>query len=151
MSHTPQLPGAYNEVEKKYNFNPYFAEVKPILEQGDWVMANLETPIAGKEFGYTGYPTFNAPIELAEALKNAGFNLFSTANNHSLDKGERGLLRTLEHLKSLDLQAIGTASSQEEADSLIISEKMESKWVCFLTPMVRMVFPFRKANRIWLH
>ncbi|WP_232242800.1 CapA family protein [Paenibacillus sp. GSMTC-2017] len=123
MSHSPQLPGSYNATEKKYNFDPFFEEVKPILKQGDWVMANLETPIAGKEYGYTGYPSFNAPLELAEALKNAGFNLFSTANNHSLDKGEKGLLRTLEHLKGLELQAVGTASSQEEADALIISEK----------------------------
>lgn len=123
MSHSPQLPGAYDAALGVYDFNPFFAEVKDILGQGDWIMANLETPIAGADFGYTGYPTFNAPFELAEALKNAGFNLLSTANNHSLDKGERGLLRTLEHLKELDLQAIGTASSQEEADSLIISEK----------------------------
>lgn len=122
MSHTPQLPGAYDAKLGVYNFDPFFQEVKDILGQGDWIMANLETPIAGADFGYTGYPTFNAPFELAEALKNAGFNLLSTANNHSLDKGERGLLRTLEHLKELNLQAIGTASSQEEADALIISE-----------------------------
>ncbi|RJX37795.1 CapA family protein [Paenibacillus pinisoli] len=123
MSHSPQLPGAYDAALGVYDFNPFFAEVKDILGQGDWIMANLETPIAGADFGYSGYPAFNAPYELAEALKNAGFNLLSTANNHSLDKGERGLLRTLEHLKELDLQAIGTADSQEEADSLIISEK----------------------------
>jgi len=123
MSHSPQLPGAYDAALGVYDFNPFFAEVKDILGQGDWIMANLETPIAGADFGYSGYPAFNAPYELAEALKNAGFNLLSTANNHSLDKGERGLLRTLEHLKELDLQAIGTAASQEEADSLIISEK----------------------------
>ncbi|MFF2887514.1 CapA family protein [Paenibacillus sp. NPDC057967] len=123
MSHSPQLPGAYDAKLGVYDFNPFFAEVKDILSQGDWIMANLETPIAGADFGYSGYPTFNAPYELAEALKNAGFNLLSTANNHSLDKGERGLLRTLEHLKELDLQAIGTAFSQEEGDALIIAEQ----------------------------
>ncbi|REK77181.1 CapA family protein [Paenibacillus paeoniae] len=123
MSHSPQLPGAYDANTGVYDFNPFFEEVKDILGQGDWIMANLETPIGGANFGYTGYPSFNAPFELAEALKNAGFNLLSTANNHSLDKGERGLLKTLEHLKELDLQAIGTASSQEEADALIIAEQ----------------------------
>lgn len=123
MSHTPQLPGAYDKETGKYNFDPFFADVKPILQQGDWIMANLETPIAGEDFGYTGYPTFNAPVELAEALRDAGFNLLSTANNHSLDKGEKGLLRTLEHLKELGLQPIGTASSQEEADRLVVSER----------------------------
>ncbi|MFD0958891.1 CapA family protein [Paenibacillus chungangensis] len=123
MSHTPQLPGAYDAASKTYNFDPYFAGVKPILEKGDWVMANLETPIAGASFGYTGYPTFNAPVELAEALNNAGFNLLSTANNHSLDKGEKGLLATLDNLRELGMQHIGTAASQEEADTLVISEK----------------------------
>jgi len=123
MSHSPQLPGAYNPATGVYDFTPFFENVKPILSEGDWVMANLETPIAGADFGYSGYPTFNAPTELAEALKNAGFNLLSTANNHSLDKGEKGLLRTLDNLKEIGLQAFGTASSQEEADALVISEK----------------------------
>ncbi|NIK77680.1 poly-gamma-glutamate synthesis protein (capsule biosynthesis protein) [Paenibacillus castaneae] len=123
MMHTPQLPGAYDKQTNRYNFDPFFEEVKPILQQGDWVIANLETPIAGVEFGYTGYPTFNAPTELAEALKNAGFNFLTNANNHSLDKGERGILQTIKNLKSLDFKPIGTASSQEEADSLTLSEK----------------------------
>lgn len=123
MSHTPQLPGAYDAEHDTYDFTPFFEEVKPILAQGDWVMANMETPVAGKDFGYSGYPTFNAPIELAEALKGAGFNLLSTANNHSLDKGEKGLLRTLEHLKELGFTTVGTAASQEEADTPVITEQ----------------------------
>ncbi|MCR2802935.1 CapA family protein [Paenibacillus soyae] len=123
MSHTPQLPGAYDAELDAYDFTPFFEEVKPIFEDGDWVMANLETPIAGKDYGYTGYPTFNAPVELAQALKAAGFNLLSTANNHSLDKGEKGLLRTLEHLKELGLQSVGTAASPEEAETLVFSEQ----------------------------
>ncbi|MFD0586988.1 CapA family protein [Paenibacillus sp. GCM10027627] len=123
MSHSPQLPGAYDAQTKTYNFKPYFEHVKPVLSGGDWIMANLETPIAGPDFGYTGYPTFNAPIELAEALKDAGFNLLSTANNHSLDKREQGLLKTLDHLKGLGLQAVGTAASQEEAAKPVIVEK----------------------------
>lgn len=123
MMHSPQLPGAYDKASNRYDFDPFFAEVKPVLEQGDWVIANLETPIAGAEFGYKGYPLFNAPVELAEALKTAGFNFITTANNHSLDQGEKGLLRTLENLKSAGLKTAGTAASQEEADRLLLSEK----------------------------
>ncbi|MGO4343984.1 CapA family protein [Paenibacillus sp. MCAF9] len=123
MMHTPQLPGAFDKKTNRYNFKPFFAEVKPILEQGDWVIANLETPIAGVEYGYTGYPTFNAPTELGEAIKDAGFNLITNANNHSLDKGESGVLRTLENLKKLGLPSKGTAASQEEADQAVLSEK----------------------------
>lgn len=123
MMHTPQLPGAYDKSSDRYDFSPFFEEVKPILEQGDWVIANLETPIAGAEFGYPGYPRFNAPIELGEALKAAGFNLITTANNHSLDQGETGLLRTLKNLRELGIPTKGTAASQEEADSIVLSEK----------------------------
>lgn len=123
MMHTPQLPGAFDKKTNRYNFNPFFAEVKPILEQGDWVIANLETPMGGAEFGYSGYPQFNAPAELGEALKAAGFNLITNANNHSLDQGESGILRTIENLKALDIPFKGTASTQEEADSMVLSEK----------------------------
>ncbi|WP_424765996.1 CapA family protein [Paenibacillus sp. sgz302251] len=123
MMHMPQLPGSYDQATGRYNFNSVFTEVKPLLEQGDWVIANLETPIAGIEFGYSGYPQFNAPVELAEALKAAGFNLITNANNHSLDKGENGLLRTLENLKALDLPTAGTAASQKEADTPLLIEK----------------------------
>lgn len=122
MMHSPQLPGSYDATTKTYNFDPFFSEVKPILEQGDWVIANLETPIAGEHFGYTGYPTFNAPVELAEALQNAGFNMLTTANNHSLDKGEKGVLGTIDNLKRLQFMHKGIASSQEEADAPLIAE-----------------------------
>ncbi|MEV5028280.1 CapA family protein [Paenibacillus sp. LPE1-1-1.1] len=123
MMHTPQLPGAFDKKTNRYNFNPFFAEVKPILEQGDWVIANLETPMGGAEFGYSGYPQFNAPAELGEALKAAGFNLITNANNHALDQGESGILRTIENLKALNIPFKGTASTQEEADSMVLSEK----------------------------
>ncbi|KRE38772.1 capsular biosynthesis protein [Paenibacillus sp. Soil522] len=123
MMHTPQLPGAFDKRTNRYNFNPFFAEVKPILAQGDWVIANLETPIAGAEYGFDGYPRFNAPIELGEALKKAGFNLITTANNHSLDQGETGVLRTLKNLRALNIPTKGTAASQEEAEHIVLSEK----------------------------
>ena len=123
MMHAPQVPGAYDKAAKRYNFDPFFEEVSPILKQGDWVIANLETPVAGPKFGYNGYPHFNAPVELAEALKNAGFNLITNANNHSLDQGAEGLLLTLKNLKALGLPYAGTAATQEEADSLLLSEK----------------------------
>ena len=113
--------GAYNN-ETIFDFNPFFEPISSILEDGNWVMANLETPVAGSEFGYTGYPTFNAPTELAEALWNAGFNLLSTANNDSLDKGEKGLLRTLENVHTIGFTTVGTAASLEESQASTIIE-----------------------------
>ncbi|MFD2745478.1 CapA family protein [Paenibacillus yanchengensis] len=123
MSHKPQLPGSYIAAEQRYNFDPIFANVAPILKTGDFVMANLETPIAGKDVGYSGYPLFNAPDELAEALKHAGFNILSTANNHSLDQGEQGLLQTMKTLDKLDVHYVGTALSDEMTKKQVIVEK----------------------------
>lgn len=127
MSHTPQLPGAYNKETDSYDFMPYFEPITSLLDEGDWVMANLETPIAGKEIGYSGYPTFNAPIELAQALWDSGFNVLSTANNHSLDKGEKGILNTLENLHNIGFTTVGTASSTEDAEKITIIDHNDIK------------------------
>lgn len=122
MSHMPQLPGYYNKSTDSYDFNSVFAEIKDYFV-GDWNMANLETPIAGKDYANSGYPTFNAPLELGDALWNAGFNVLSTANNHSLDKGEKGLLRTLENMKAIGFKTVGTYASAEERALPVIIEK----------------------------
>ncbi|MBW7474115.1 CapA family protein [Paenibacillus oenotherae] len=123
MMHMPQLPAYYDKSAKRYDFNPYFTEVKPLLEQGDWSLANLETPISGKELGYSGFPRFNAPSELAEALKYAGFNIVTNANNHSLDRGAEGIARTLRHLEEQGFSTKGTARSKAEAEALTIIER----------------------------
>lgn len=123
MMHSPELPGAYNKKTKSYNFDPFFQDVEPILKEGDWVLANLETPVAGSAFEYTGYPTFNAPVALLDALQNAGFNILTNANNHVLDKGEKGLLLTLAHMKEKGFIIKGSAATQKEADTNIIVEK----------------------------
>ncbi|NBD27829.1 CapA family protein [Paenibacillus sp. T1] len=120
MMHAPQLPGAYDARTKTYNFKPFFAQVKPILEQGDWTLANLETPIAGKPLGLSGYPRFNAPPELADALKYAGFTTVTNANNHAMDRGAQGIAMTLAKLQALGFDTKGTARSKAEADKLTI-------------------------------
>lgn len=122
MTHMPQINGAYDAATDTYGFDSYFTEIKPYLE-GDWAIANLETPLAGREAGYSGYPQFNAPSSLADALKEAGFNILTTANNHALDRRERGLLRTLDVLREKELIAVGTHASQEEADDITIVTK----------------------------
>ncbi|OPA73236.1 capsular biosynthesis protein [Paenibacillus selenitireducens] len=123
MMHMPQLPSYYNKAKGTYNFNPFFTQVKPLLTQGDFVWANLETPIAGADLRYSGFPMFNAPAEVAAALKYAGFNIVSTANNHALDRKEIGVIRTLKRLKEQGLTTKGTAASQAEANELTIITK----------------------------
>lgn len=122
MAHMPQITGAYDKETNTYSFAHYFTEIAPYLE-GDWVIANLETPLAGADLGFSGYPQFNAPVELADALKEAGFNIVTTANNHAMDRREKGVLRTLEALQQRDLLAVGTYASQEEADDILVVTK----------------------------
>lgn len=123
MVHYPQLVSAYSVTTATYSFDDNFEMVAPILQSGDWVIGNLETTLAGSSYPYTGYPQFNSPDELADALVNAGFNILGTANNHSYDRREPGVLRTLEVLKERNLVSVGTHASPEERDAVKIVTK----------------------------
>ncbi|NEN88067.1 MAG: CapA family protein [Okeania sp. SIO3H1] len=125
MMHGMQIKSGYNSQTKTYSYQGFFTEVKDILSAGDWVIGNLETTLAGPESGYTGYPLFNAPVTLADAIKWAGFNILTTANNHSLDRREKGLLKTLENLRDRDIYPVGTAASLAESQEILIVEKNE--------------------------
>ena len=70
LVHTSQYISAYSVTDSTYSFDDHFMEVAPLLKEGDWVIGNLETTFAGPEVGYSGYPMFNTPDELADALKN---------------------------------------------------------------------------------
>ncbi len=123
MMHRPQLPGAYHPETKTYDFRGFFQSVRSTLVDADWAFGNLETPIAGDERGFRGYPLFNAPVALAEALAEAGFDILSTANNHSLDQGYAGLVHTLEILHLQGITPVGTAANQTQASAVVMSEK----------------------------
>jgi len=117
MMHLPQTRSGYDAETNTYNYDSFFSEITPFL-QGDWVIGNLETPLAGEDLRYTGFPEFNAPPELADSLKLAGFNILTTTNNHSLDRREKGILRTLDNLRSRGLIPVGTAATPEEAEEI---------------------------------
>jgi len=122
MMHMPQLPASYDSSADRYDFSPMFGSVKPILQEADWAMANLETPLSA-DGDYSGYPMFNAPHELAAALKGAGFTIVTNANNHSLDRGAKGIERTLKFLRLQGLLTTGTATSEEEAQAPLLVRK----------------------------
>jgi poly-gamma-glutamate capsule biosynthesis protein CapA/YwtB (metallophosphatase superfamily) len=103
-----------------FNFNPFFNYIKPYLSRSDFLFGNMETVLAGKKEGYSGYPLFNSPSDFLAPLKNVGFNLITTANNHALDKGSEGLLRTIRELKKYKLNYDGTFNSQHDRDSIRI-------------------------------
>ncbi|MBA4407276.1 capsule biosynthesis protein CapA [bacterium] len=121
MCHTTQMD--YSRIGKdSFDFKPIFREVKGFLSSADLTIGNLETTIAGKENKYSGYPLFNSPDEYLDALKDAGFDILLTANNHSIDRGKKGVIRTIEKIQSRGMNSIGTYKSQHDRDSLRIFE-----------------------------
>ncbi len=122
MVHKWQLTGAYDAKKQAYDFTPCFAEVKEALSSADLTIGNLETTFGGKERGYTGYPRFSSPDQLADVLQDVGFDILTTANNHCLDSSEKGLLRTLDILEDRGISALGTYRTQEERDAVYLRE-----------------------------
>lgn len=120
MVHGPQLNAQFDISNKTYSFDNNFTYVKKYIEKADYSLANLETTLAGNDVTpYSSYPLFNSPDELADALKNAGFDLLSTINNHSFDKGNLGVSRTLSVLKEKGFDTVGTRENIDDDDFLI--------------------------------
>lgn len=115
MVHDVQYRSVYNWQNKSYDFSPMFAPVREELK-ADLLIGNLETTLGGQELGYSGYPRFNSPDSIVETLKSLGFDLLFTANNHSFDKGEEGLKRTLEVLNKNDIHHTGTFDSPQSRE-----------------------------------
>lgn len=111
MQHKGQLEAARTS-DGSYNYSSCFSLVKKQISQADFAIANLEVTLGGKP--YTGYPAFSAPDEYLKAIKDAGFDILLTANNHCLDRGKHGLERTVQMLDSLKISHLGTYSSKEQ-------------------------------------
>ncbi len=104
-----------------YHFDPVFRYVAPYLAEADYTVANLETKFGGSGLGYSGYPRFNCPESLAGTLTRAGVDLLATANNHTMDMGWTGIVKTLEYTEAAGLAHVGTARSQAERDRVFIA------------------------------
>ncbi|MGG0937761.1 CapA family protein [Brevibacillus centrosporus] len=123
MMHQEQLDASWNPGKKEYDFHSFFTNVVPLFREADWVIGNLETTMSGREAGYSGYPMFNSPAELATTLKDVGFTAVSTANNHSLDRKEPGVLKTIQHLDQAGILHTGTFASPAERDEPLLLKK----------------------------
>lgn len=122
MCHLTNIKNAYDASKKDYDFSNVFKNVRNYLEDADITIGNLETTFAGSSRGYTGYPTFNAPEVLGQNLKDMGVDVLTTANNHCMDKGNSGLVSTLDYLDKYEISHTGTARSEEEQDSILIKD-----------------------------
>lgn len=122
MQHKPQLNAAKTSLG--YDYSLCFQHIQKEVRQADLAIANLETTLGGKP--YSGYPMFSSPNELLLELINTGFNVIQIANNHILDRGAKGLKRTLFLLDSLNVYHTGAYTSnndREEKTPLLIEKK----------------------------
>ncbi len=118
MAHSPNLRAALSQGGgSEYDFSNVFELTKPYIEEADVAMCNVETTFGGGE--PTGYPMFCAPDVLAENLKDAGFDVAFTSNNHMMDTGFDGMQRTLEILRGQDFVTAGSRYDGEERWSII--------------------------------
>ena len=123
MGHGPQIRSAWQENKKQYDYSEVFSPLEDIISSVDFAVANLEVTLAGKPF--RGYPQFSSPNELAVACKNSGMDVLVTANNHSCDRKNKGIIRTIDVLDSLNILHTGTfkESEKREAKNLLILSK----------------------------
>jgi poly-gamma-glutamate capsule biosynthesis protein CapA/YwtB (metallophosphatase superfamily) len=107
---------------QRFDFEPMFAELRPVIESADLAICNMEIPIgaAGGPYGYAGRSPYGgnlllAPYEIASGLRSAGFDRCSTASNHAYDTGTAGVVSTIEALHTHGISTVGTARSSAEA------------------------------------
>lgn len=119
MQHEGQLEQARLEGGgTSYDYKDCFPLLAPIVMEADYAVVNLEVPLGGGPT-YRGYPCFSSPDSYAEALRDAGFDLFLTANNHCLDSGDKAARRTLDALDRIGVDHIGTYHNEADRDTLV--------------------------------
>lgn len=122
MCHNSNYNDAYNSDTDTYDFSYVFQDIAKYFENDDITIGNLETTLAGKEIGYSSYPTFNTPEILATDLKELGLDVLATANNHSLDKGYVGIENTIAELDNVGISHTGTYNSQESSEQYLVKD-----------------------------
>lgn len=122
MCHNSQYKDAYNSGAETYDFSYVFEDIKNYVSEADIAVGNLETTFAGKEKGYSNYPRFNTPEQLAYNLKDFGIDVLSTANNHCMDTNYSGLVSTLNYLDDAGISHVGTNTSWYEQNKILIKD-----------------------------
>lgn len=124
LLHTPVAESGEKE-DGSYDFSAIFAEIKEEIQAADLALVNQEVIIGGAELGVSGYPAFNAPYELGDALVEAGFDVVLHATNHALDKGKKGILNCLSFWqeKYPDIAVLGIHESEEGQQEIYVYEQ----------------------------
>ena len=132
LCHNTNFWDAYVAELDDYDFSYSFEDIKKYFDNADVAIGVLETNFAGRDIGYTNYPLFNSPEHLATDLKELGFDILGTANNHCLDKGFSGMVSTLEELDKAGIDHLGTYATEEDSKEYLIKDVKGIK-MAFLT------------------
>lgn len=120
LCHNTQYWDALDKSTNTYDFSYVFENVKEYTNKADVTIANLETSFA--DAPYSNYPTFNSPASLATALKDIGIDIITTAGNHCLDKGFKGLSETINVLDKNEIEHLGTYKTAEDQEKLFVKD-----------------------------
>lgn len=124
LLHTPVAESGKTD-EGSYDFSAVFANVQEEIQAADLALVNQEVIIGGAELGISGYPSFNAPYELGDALWETGFDVILHATNHTLDKGKRGLVNCISFWQENypQLAVLGIHDSEEDQQEIYVYEQ----------------------------
>lgn len=107
-----------------YDFLPYYQHIKSYIQEADVSFVNQETILGGRHLGYSGYPLFNTPDEMATALHDIGFDIVNGSTNHAFDMNEKGVDHSLQVFQKFqEMKYIGLYHNQEEQKEIPVIEK----------------------------
>lgn len=122
MIHNTVIASGEQE-DGSYNYDDIYANIGKYIKNADMAIINQESTLGGSDWEYTGYPIFNAPWELGEAAINAGFDVFTCANNHAMDLGATGIDKETEFFaKHPEITHTGTYTNEEEYNAITYRE-----------------------------
>ena len=124
LLHMPVQKSGLN-IDGSYTYEHLFTHVKTDIEEADIAIINEEVILGGEELGLSGYPTFNASYQVADAIATTGFNVVLHATNHTMDKGKTGFLNCLSYWKENypDVQVAGVSELPDVRNDGITIEK----------------------------
>ena len=123
-----------------YDFKPMLERIKPIASKYDLEYYNQETILGGEELGLSNYPRFNSPYEVGDAFIDAGFNLVSLATNHTMDKGEQGVLNSLAYWNKKKNVLTGKKAEKED------KKKVEGQFDMYNYKLAEIAHELDKVN-----
>ncbi|OLO42435.1 poly-gamma-glutamate biosynthesis protein [Alkalihalophilus pseudofirmus] len=137
LLHSRLYKKAKRTLKGGYDFTSMLENVQPLFEPDYLTIVNQESIIGGEELGLSSFPKFNSPVEIGYKLKEFGVDIVNLANNHVLDKGEEGILRSIDHWNEMGMPYVGAYQSEQDKDTLRIINKNGLR-VCFVSCTKRM-------------